>query len=104
MEPKFEIPELESVENIRQLISKNWKVVLWNDNTTPFQVVVVVVAKALNCCLNEAARLTKKAHDHGRVVIALTDRAEADDIATDLRAVGLKVTIERTVDNRNDIV
>lgn len=58
---------------------KMYKVVLFNDNTTPFEFVIELLIHIFDKNINEAMNLTKQIHHEGRGIAGIYPRAIAED-------------------------
>jgi ATP-dependent Clp protease adapter protein ClpS len=56
-------------KEIEQLVSKGWKVLLYNDDTTPIDAVVFALQRAAGLSLEVAEMIAVEAHESGSAVV-----------------------------------
>lgn len=69
-------------------------VILFNDDVTPMDVVVVQITKATRCSPEKAYKLMLEAHKNGRAIVFTGYTERCEHVASVLEQVGLGVKIE----------
>jgi|GEM_PF-6504015 len=90
MEPETE----KSDKSLPRTSGEGYRVMLFNDEDHVLQDVVIQVAKALRCKLEQAVTITLAAHHKGRAVVTITTESDAKRIADVLREIDLVVNVD----------
>jgi ATP-dependent Clp protease adapter protein ClpS len=86
--------QTEQEEDIGTGLDQPWMVILFNDDSHAFDVVVAQVQKATGCSPGEAFQITYTAHTNGQAVAYVGDRAQCEEVAKVLGEIDLRVTLE----------
>jgi ATP-dependent Clp protease adapter protein ClpS len=70
-----------------------WMVVIFNDDHTPFDVVIFTLMIATNCSREEAELETWEAHHIGRASVHFASEEECLAVADVIRRAGVKVEV-----------
>jgi ATP-dependent Clp protease adapter protein ClpS len=81
------------VEEVAQTKGEGWAVILFNDDVHSFDEVISAIIKATGFDIEAAVAITMRAHNHGKAVVLITDKAEAERVASVLRTAKLTVEI-----------
>ncbi|PKO20096.1 Clp protease ClpS [candidate division BRC1 bacterium HGW-BRC1-1] len=93
--PRLMEPETEkSDKSLPRTSGEGYRVMLFNDEDHVLQDVVIQVAKALRCKLEQAVTITLAAHHKGRAVVTITTESDAKRIADVLREIDLVVNVD----------
>ncbi len=93
--PQVMDPETETDEQIQTSRGgEGCRVVLFNDEAHTMLEVVAQLMKATGFDLDTSTDIMMRAHDRGRAVVTITDRPEADRIASTLREIALRVSVD----------
>lgn len=73
--------------------SGRWMVVIFNNDHTSMDAVIEVLMRATGCDSQEAYMEMWEAHTFGRAPVHFAAKAECDDAATIISAVGVKTEV-----------
>jgi ATP-dependent Clp protease adapter protein ClpS len=72
-----------------------WMVVMYNNDTTPFEDVVAIVMRSTGCGANEAYIETWEAHYFGKAPCHFAERTECEVIASMISSIGVRTQVRR---------
>lgn len=81
-----------AVKEVAQTKGEGWAVILFNDDVHSFDEVITAIIKATGFDVDAAVAITMRAHNNGKAVVLITDKAEAERVASVLRTA--KLTVE----------
>jgi ATP-dependent Clp protease adapter protein ClpS len=90
-----EVGQAQHDELTEASIEFGWNVVLWNDDITPFPVVVAALVKFVELHEDQAIKAAMHIHQHGKGIVATVDREKAEWIKNQLEQLKLTVTLEQ---------
>lgn len=70
-----------------------WMVVLYNDDHTPYEMVVIVLMRATKCSVDEAQTETWEAHHFGKAPVHFAAKGECEQAATIISSIGVKTEV-----------
>jgi ATP-dependent Clp protease adapter protein ClpS len=95
----LEMPEIDVGSSVDEheeaAIEFGWNVVLWNDDITPFPVVIALLMQVVQLSEDQAVKAAWHIHNHGKGIIATADRPKAESIKVNLEKYQLTVTLEK---------
>ena len=74
-------------------LSGRWMTVIFNDNHTPMDLVVLTIMVATRCDTTEAEIETWEAHTYGKAPIHFASEAECNQVASVIRTIGVKTEV-----------
>ena len=74
-------------------LSGRWMVVIFNDDHTPMDLVVLTIMVAPLCDTTEAEIETWEAHTYGKAPIHFASEAECNQVASVIRTIGVKTEV-----------
>ena len=74
---------------------EGYRVTLFNDDVHSLDEVVGQLLLALNCPLDVAVHITLRAHSFGSATVIIAEQSTAEHVASVLRKISLKVSVER---------
>lgn len=83
------LPELGDVA----IKSGRWMVTIYNDNITPYELVVRTLMSATQCSLEEASIETWEAHNFGKAPVHFAGETECRLVADSIEKIGVKVEV-----------
>lgn len=89
-------PELEEESGADEALSpgEGWAVILYNDDVNEMMHVVRMIRKATGFSAERAFEIMMTAHTKGKAVVTITEKVEAERIASVLRTGGLTVELQ----------
>ena len=76
-------------------ITEPYMVVIFNDDTTPFETVIDALVRATGCTMEEAELETWEAHHCGKASVHYASREECQDAAEILASAGITVEVRK---------
>ncbi len=70
-----------------------WMTVIYNDDHTPYDLVVHVIMVATNCDQEEAEIETWEAHHYGKAPVHFSSREECEHVARVISQIGVKTEV-----------
>jgi ATP-dependent Clp protease adapter protein ClpS len=67
--------------------------IIFNDDHTPIDLVVLTVIAATKCSVEEAEIETWEAHHYGKAPIHFSSESECDQVARVLQSIGVKTEV-----------
>jgi ATP-dependent Clp protease adapter protein ClpS len=74
-------------------LSGRWMTVIFNDDHTPMDLVVLTIMVATRCDTTEAEIETWEAHTYGKAPIHFASEAECNQVASVIRTIGVKTEV-----------
>ncbi len=74
-------------------LSGRWMTVIFNDDHTPMDLVVLTIMVATRCDTSEAEIETWEAHTYGKAPIHFASEAECNQVASVIRTIGVKTEV-----------
>jgi ATP-dependent Clp protease adapter protein ClpS len=74
-------------------LSGRWMTIIFNDDHTPIDLVVLTVIAATKCSVEEAEIETWEAHHYGKAPIHFSSESECDQVARVLQSIGVKTEV-----------
>ncbi|MBX3096768.1 MAG: ATP-dependent Clp protease adaptor ClpS [Fimbriimonadaceae bacterium] len=87
-------PEIDSNPQPSSLIEGRYRVIIFNDDHTPYDVVVRILMAATGCDLEEAAIETWEAHTFGRCDVHFAAEHECHEVAGVINGVGVQTDVQ----------
>lgn len=81
------------VENESSLRSARWMTVIFNNDVTPFDLVVITIMAATECGVEEAEIEAWEAHTYGKAPIHFSSEEECQIAASVMRSIGVKAEV-----------
>jgi ATP-dependent Clp protease adaptor protein ClpS len=91
--PAFE-PEIANAD----LLGERWMVVIFNNDTTPADAVLLILMQATKCDAEEAYMEMWEAHTFGKASVHFAPLAECEAVAELIETVGVKTEVKREWD------
>ncbi len=76
-----------------------FRVVIFNDDVTPYSDVVTILMQATGCDLEEAAIETWEAHHFGQADVHFADEARCQEAARTIRSIGVRTDVRKEWDD-----
>ncbi|HWA83635.1 MAG TPA: ATP-dependent Clp protease adaptor ClpS [Fimbriimonadaceae bacterium] len=73
--------------------SGRWMVVIFNDDHTPYDMVILALVRATGCDLREAEMETWEAHHFGKAPVHFSSKEECDQAAAVISSIGVKTEV-----------
>lgn len=73
---------------------EGYRVTLFNDEVHTLDEVVGQLMLALNCTPDVAVHITLRAHSHGSATVIIAEQSAAEQVASVLRQIALKVSVD----------
>lgn len=88
-------PEITETINLKEVPTRQqrWMTVIYNDDTTPIDLVIVTVMRATDCDLEEAQIETWEAHHMGKAPVHFASREECELAAKVISRIGVKTEV-----------
>ena len=80
-------------ETIETNLSGRWMTVIFNNDHTPMDLVVLTIMVATNCDASEAEIETWEAHHYGKAPIHFSSEADCQQVAGVLQSIGVKTEV-----------
>jgi ATP-dependent Clp protease adapter protein ClpS len=74
-------------------LSGRWMTVIFNDDHTPMDLVVLTIMVATRCDATEAEIETWEAHHYGKAPIHFSSESECHQVASVLQSIGVKTEV-----------
>ena len=74
-------------------LSGRWMTVIFNNDHTPMDLVVLTIMVATNCEATEAEIETWEAHHYGKAPIHFASESECNQVASVLQSIGVKTEV-----------
>ena len=87
-------PDIGSTPQSSPLIEGRYRVIIFNDDHTPYDVVVRILMAATGCDLEEAAIETWEAHTFGRCDVHFDAEHVCHEVATVIGGVGVLTAVQ----------
>lgn len=72
-----------------------WKVVIFNNDHTPYELVVAMLIHATGCDQEEAEIETWEAHHYGKTPVHFSSEEECQGVAIHMATIGVKAEVSR---------
>ena len=83
----------QTLETIETNLSGRWMTVIYNNDHTTFDNVVLTIMVATNCEAEEAEIETWEAHTYGKAPIHFASEAECNRVASVIQSIGVKTEV-----------
>ena len=70
-----------------------WMVVIFNNDYTPFDVVILALVRATGCTMEEAEIEAWEAHTFGKAPVHFASKQECESAATVISSIGVKTEV-----------
>ncbi len=74
-------------------LSGRWMTIIFNDDHTPMDLVVLTIMVATRCDATEAEIETWEAHTYGKAPIHFASEAECNQVASVIQTIGVKTEV-----------
>jgi ATP-dependent Clp protease adaptor protein ClpS len=85
----------EQLEQDSSTGGEGYRVLLYNDEVHTMQEVVQQLVKAIDCTVRHAEAIMIQAHNRGKAVVIIAEKAEALRVASVLREIHLIVRVDQ---------
>lgn len=85
-------PELQDLAPVH---TDRWMAVIYNNDTTPYEIVIAQIMSSTGCDQTEAEIETWEAHHYGKCSIHFAAKEECDEVARQMTHIGVRTLVTR---------